>query len=247
MSDLVLLLALKRRSGVLAGAVAALGRASLGFVSQRIEEGEHGPVLRLTARGEVTDPDALIALFTAVGGVAEVVDILVDGDSLLHLPPEPEPVVTLADAPPVASEPADSWPSPPAPEVRPPIDADPGLTATREPHSPGMVTDIVEAPAPGWTEATAKADPGDSAPPLVAVEALAAWRVSMADAEDGTASADAEASDRLAESDSEPDQAPLEPNAVDTEDSAADPPAAAAAGDATRRPRLSRLRRRRLL
>jgi outer membrane biosynthesis protein TonB len=90
MSEVLIVLTLRRRSGVLAAAVASVHRAGLEFRSQRMLEAEGAFQLHLSCEGEVASLEDLMATMTGVSGVSEVADVLVDGDSLVHLPPEPE-------------------------------------------------------------------------------------------------------------------------------------------------------------
>lgn len=102
MSEVVIELELKRRSGVLAAAIAALGRAGLQFVSQRLaaDDGEHRLFLKAEAEGVACD--AIVRAFAEVPAVVAVADVSRDGVSLLNPPRESEP---LADSPPAAADP----------------------------------------------------------------------------------------------------------------------------------------------
>lgn len=90
MSDILISLKLRRRSGVLASCVAALGRCGLEFRSQKLVDAD-GPCLELAAEGELLDSAAVLEAYAEVRGVSEVLDVLVDGQSLLHQPDPVEP------------------------------------------------------------------------------------------------------------------------------------------------------------
>jgi len=105
-SEVIIELDLKRRSGVLAGAVAALRNLSLDFKSQQIVDHEGTPRLVLTTEGEVADLSEVENAYADARGVNGLADVRVDGVSLMHLPPEPEPEAETSpdDAPLRATE-----------------------------------------------------------------------------------------------------------------------------------------------
>ncbi len=92
MSEVVIELNLSRRSGVLAGAVAALRPLALEFRSQQLADQDGQPRLRLTTEGELNDVTELLDRFGRTRGIAEVADVRVDGQSVLHVPASSEPV-----------------------------------------------------------------------------------------------------------------------------------------------------------
>ncbi|MGY6588895.1 MAG: hypothetical protein ACXIUB_11495 [Wenzhouxiangella sp.] len=86
MSEVLLLLKLRRRSGVLAAAVAAVHKAGLTFKSQQPRELDGAPALLLTTESDsVPDYDAICGFMAAVSGVDSVIEILVDGSPLLPI------------------------------------------------------------------------------------------------------------------------------------------------------------------
>lgn len=108
MADVVITLSLSRRSGILAAAVSAVSRAGLHFGTHRFEDAGHGPRLHLNAEsdGEFADFDPVVAELSAIRGIDEVMDVLVDGRSLLYpeepLSAEPPEELTAADGVPEA-------------------------------------------------------------------------------------------------------------------------------------------------
>lgn len=90
MSEVLIVMQLRRRSGVLAAAVAAVHRAGLEFQSQRLVDNDGATLLHLVAAGDINSVESVAETMGAVSGVSEVVDILRDGASLIHLPEEPE-------------------------------------------------------------------------------------------------------------------------------------------------------------
>jgi outer membrane biosynthesis protein TonB len=128
MSEVLIVLNLRRRSGVLAAAVAAVHRADLEFGSQQTKDQAGIPQLHLHADGEVSDVGRVVEIFSNVSGVSEVADVRVDGRSLLHqVEPEPqvevEPIgdskLETAPEPKPEPEPARSSPQPKPPESNP--------------------------------------------------------------------------------------------------------------------------------
>jgi outer membrane biosynthesis protein TonB len=93
MSEVLIVLNLRRRSGVLAAAVAAVHRAGLEFQSQRTVDADGAIQLNLRTEGSVESLDRIVETLGAVSGVNEVADVLVDGVSLMHVPVEPEPEI----------------------------------------------------------------------------------------------------------------------------------------------------------
>ena len=93
MSEISILLKLRRRSGVLAAAVAAVHRAGLTFQSQQAREVESSPGLLLKAESDVVpEYDELVSHLELVKGVDCVVEIKVDGEPLLPQIDEAESV-----------------------------------------------------------------------------------------------------------------------------------------------------------
>lgn len=113
MSEVLLLLKLRRRSGVLAAAVAAVHKAGLTFKSQQPRELDGAPALLLAAESDAVPDHASVCKFmTAVSGVDSVVEIRVDGSLLLPVeadadsvfdegrtPSEPDPATASDDSP----------------------------------------------------------------------------------------------------------------------------------------------------
>ncbi len=92
MSEISILLKLRRRSGVLAAAVAAVHRAGLTFQSQQAREVEGGPGLLLKAESDVApEYDDLVSHLELVKGVDQVAEIQMDGEPLLPKTADPEP------------------------------------------------------------------------------------------------------------------------------------------------------------
>jgi outer membrane biosynthesis protein TonB len=134
MADVIVTLSLKRKSGILAAAVSTLARSGLEFKSHRFDEsgGEEGLRVDLMAEGEVADKDALIEVLERNRSVDAVVDMVVDGRSLLHdLPveeeepaaealPEPEPIPEPEFEPEPVPEPEPEPEPVPEPEPEPP-------------------------------------------------------------------------------------------------------------------------------
>ncbi len=148
MSEILIVLKLRRRSGVLASAVAALGRCGLEFRSQRISD-DDGPRLDLSAEGQLSDCAVVVDAYAEVRGVAEVLDVIVDGQTLMRqpVPEEPAPVseelvgdqteaVIEVDEPAVASVPqADREPLP---------EPEPVESSTVEPAVPVQASSVPE-------------------------------------------------------------------------------------------------------
>ncbi len=133
MSEILIVLKLRRRSGVLASAVAALGRCGLEFRSQRLSD-EDGPRLDLTAEGLLVDSAPVLNAYAEVRGVAEVLDVLVDGESLLHqAEPEQLPPLERGDAHDPGAEDAGQATDMPDAEIA--LEDEPG-TALEHPPSP---------------------------------------------------------------------------------------------------------------
>jgi len=83
MSEVLLLLKLRRRSGVLAAAVAAVHKAGLTFKSQQPRELDGSPALLLTTESEVVPDHATLSeVMASVSGVDSLIEILVDGAPL---------------------------------------------------------------------------------------------------------------------------------------------------------------------
>ena len=93
MADVVITLSLARKSGILAAAVSAINRAGLQFGSHRFLESEAGHRIQLTAESEAEfgDPRGVIEELSGIRGVESVLDVVVDGRSLLNPESEPEP------------------------------------------------------------------------------------------------------------------------------------------------------------
>lgn len=110
MSEVIIELDLKRKSGVLAGAVAALRSLSLEFKSQQLVDHQGIPRLILVTEGELEGVDELLEAYATARGVSGVADVRVDGASLLHAPaapdPEPEPEPEPAPRREAVSQPA---------------------------------------------------------------------------------------------------------------------------------------------
>lgn len=98
MPEVVIELNLRRRSGVLAGAVAALRPLTLEFRSQKLADRDGQPQLTLTTEGELADLDMLLEAFSRARGVSEVSDVRVDGQSLMHVPAQPDEPKDAAEA-----------------------------------------------------------------------------------------------------------------------------------------------------
>jgi len=134
MSDVVITLSLARKSGILAAAVLALSRAGLQFKSHRFVEAEpkHGIRLAAESRGPFGDPRDVIDALSSIRGVESVVDVEVDGRSLLHAIPKsrPEPKSRLERKPRPESKPEprpEPKPEPrPEPKPEPRLETDPG-------------------------------------------------------------------------------------------------------------------------
>jgi len=93
MSEISLLLKLRRRSGVLAAAVAAVHKAGLTFQSQQAREVESSPGLLLKAESDIVpEYNELVSHLELVKGVDCVVEIQVDGEPLLPQIDEAESV-----------------------------------------------------------------------------------------------------------------------------------------------------------
>lgn len=91
MSEILLLLKLRRRSGVLAAVIAAVHNAGLTFQTQQAREVEGNPGLLLKAEGSIVPAYAdLVSHLESVKGIDRVVEIQVDGQPLLPQSPEPE-------------------------------------------------------------------------------------------------------------------------------------------------------------
>lgn len=91
MSEVLILLKLRRRSGILAAAVAAVHKTGLTFQSQQAREVEGVPGLLLKAEGSTVPEYAdLVSHLESVKGVDRVAEIQVDGQTLLPQSAEPE-------------------------------------------------------------------------------------------------------------------------------------------------------------
>lgn len=135
MAEVVITLALKRKSGILAAAVSAVNRAGLEFGSHQFVELDSGYGIQLNAKSEEgwNDPAGIAEELAGIRGVDQVLDIELDGRSLLGGISEPE--VELRDG--SADEPEE-----PGPKPQQPLAA--GLnSAARPPHKP----DAGQAPA----------------------------------------------------------------------------------------------------
>jgi|GEM_PF-4608675 len=104
MAKVVIELNLRRRSGVLAGAVAALRPLALEFRSQKLADRDGQPQLTLTTEGELADLGELLEAFSRARGVSEVSDVRVDGQSLMHAPAPPDEPEEAAVETPAAPE-----------------------------------------------------------------------------------------------------------------------------------------------
>lgn len=169
MSEVLIVLTLRRRSGVLAAAVAAVHRAGLEFQSQRMVDADGATQLHLQAEGELDAVAPVVEIMGAVSGVDEVVDILADGISLMHPVVEPAPDASIepvdeletgqvADDPwselEFEEQPSSDETSPPAwaettfqiePEPEPESDFDTRLPGQREPDSaPAQAAESVQ-------------------------------------------------------------------------------------------------------
>lgn len=86
MAEVVITLSLSRKSGILASAISTISRAGLDFDRHRfidLDEG-HGIRLRASSSGELTEADELLRELGELRGVSGVLDLEVDGRSLLH-------------------------------------------------------------------------------------------------------------------------------------------------------------------
>jgi len=87
MTEVVIKLALSRRSGILAAAVSALTRAGLTFRSHHLEPVKHDGRYRLDLLADTDeslgDPRAIIDALVAIRGVETIVDCVIEGRSLL--------------------------------------------------------------------------------------------------------------------------------------------------------------------
>ncbi len=93
MPDIVLELALRRSSGVLAGIVAALAQAGLELKSQKLDRSGTG-WLTVQASGDAPDPGALSERMARISGVDRLVRLDVDGETLIT---DGEPVIQAID------------------------------------------------------------------------------------------------------------------------------------------------------
>lgn len=88
MADVVITLLLERKSGILAAAISALTRGGLQFQTHNFDSDGNGAAPRLNlvadSDGEFGDPRALIDDLGRIRGVDSVVDVQVDGRSLLN-------------------------------------------------------------------------------------------------------------------------------------------------------------------
>ena len=120
MADVIVTLSLTRKSGILAAAVSSLARNSLEFKSHRFVDLDDADALQveLMADGEVEDKGALTEVLERIRGVDTVIDIRVDGRSLLYdLPAEDEEAETEPEPEPV--EAVEEVPAPKAPDPEP--------------------------------------------------------------------------------------------------------------------------------
>ena len=93
MSEVLLLLKLRRRSGVLAAVIAAVHNAGLTFQTQQARDVEGNPGLLLKAESDlVPEYDELVIHLESVKGVDRVVEIQFDGEPLLPQSAGPESV-----------------------------------------------------------------------------------------------------------------------------------------------------------
>jgi len=94
LADVYIHLRLQRATGVLAGIVAALARAGLELISQKIERDDDAPRGRLEihADGQSPDPEDLAGLMQQTRGVERLTWLAIDGETVLSEPP------ALADA-----------------------------------------------------------------------------------------------------------------------------------------------------
>jgi|GEM_PF-3291517 len=159
MADVVIKLSLARKSGILAAAVSTLSRAGLRFNTHRFEAVGQGHELRLAAESESEfgDPSRVMEELSRIRGVEGVVDVEVDGRSLLRTPVEPEAEMPAAQV--TVDEPLDPLPesearlapdpkapaprgSEPAPEPEPEPEQEPEREFVQEP-----ALDATEPPA----------------------------------------------------------------------------------------------------
>ncbi len=112
MADVVIMLSLSRRSGILAAAVSAVNRAGLQFGTHRFVETDAGQTLRLNAEsdGELIDPEPVVAELSAIRGVDAVIDVLSDSRSLMH--PLAQPALDAAEDVAAVNEASESAPEP---------------------------------------------------------------------------------------------------------------------------------------
>lgn len=160
MSEVMLLLKLKRKSGVLAAAVAAVHKAGLTFQSQQSRELDGSPGLLLkTETSNVPDYETIVAHLEAVSGVDSVAEILVDGQPLLPVTVEPDNI--FADELDGATDPVDfsagdadsPWsmdePAADEPQIQT-ADVESKLELELEPEpEPETAVEIDDEPAPG--------------------------------------------------------------------------------------------------
>jgi len=171
MAEVVITLALKRKSGILAAAVSAVNRAGLQFDSHQFLELDSGHGIQLNAKSEDgwNDPAGIAGELAGIRGVDKVLDIELGGRSLLDDASEPE--AGLQD------EPADK-PEEPEPKPQQPFAAS-SNSATRPPpqkHDAGQVP--VHEPAPSTPPQAADDRPSADGKPLP-VGASTSMRPSM--------------------------------------------------------------------
>lgn len=121
MADVIVTLALERKSGILAAAISSLARAGLEFQSHRFEKGgaDAAHSLELIASGEPGDAESLAEELSRVRGVSRVDDIRVDGRSQLGAEEGPEDGEAAADGAPANEAP------PPEPDPEPETEPEP--------------------------------------------------------------------------------------------------------------------------
>ena len=121
MPNVRIALKLEGRSGILAALIARLNRHALTFHTHRAEETPDGREIEIDAEGVVADSGELVHGLSAVRGVEDVTDIIVDGTSLLRAPePEAEP----GPETPEPSETADSATDSSGPDEETPVTAE---------------------------------------------------------------------------------------------------------------------------
>ncbi|HLS06142.1 MAG TPA: hypothetical protein VK036_07605 [Wenzhouxiangella sp.] len=161
MAEVVITLALKRKSGILAAAVSAVNRAGLQFGSHQFVELDSGHGIQLNAESEDgwNDPGSVANELAGIRGVDQVLDIELDGRSLLGGADEPEAELQVA--------PADKSEKT-GPEARQPAVAGSNSATRPSPQKPAAGQVPVHEPAPSTPPQAADARPPAEDKPLPA-------------------------------------------------------------------------------